>query len=131
MTVNFPGGGTVAQFWYNGFLITWNAGLRDLYFSAKNKYPNYEVWVIGTSMGGTLAGNAAAYISQMGYADPSMIKLVTFGQLRFGKADFISRFPSLVPYAYRVTHRADVVPHLIPTSAGYLHYAKEVNEFKI
>ena len=29
LTENFPSGGTVAKFWYNGFLIVWNAGLRD------------------------------------------------------------------------------------------------------
>lgn len=51
----------MANFWYNGFLIIWNGGIRDLYFAAKNKYPNYEVWVIGHSMGGNLAGNAAAW----------------------------------------------------------------------
>ena len=124
----FPGGGTIDKFYYNGFLTIWNAGIRDAYFAAKNKYPTYELWVAGTSMGGSLAGTAAPYISQMGYVNPSMLKLITNGMLRIGKADLISRFPTLVPYAYRITHRHDIVPHLIPTSAGYQHFGPEVRE---
>ena len=123
----FPGGGTIDKFYYNGFLTIWNAGIRDAYFAAKNKYPTYELWVVGTSMGGSLAGTAAAYISQMGYVNPSMLKLITNGMLRIGKTDLISRFPTLVPYAYRIVHRHDIVPHLIPLTAGYQHFGPEVS----
>jgi hypothetical protein len=125
-TTSFPGGGTVDYFYYNGFLTLWNNGMRDAFLSQKNKYPSYEVWVVGTSMGGSLAGMSAAYISQLGYVDPSVLKLMTFGQLRIGKADFIFRFPTLVPYSYRVTFHHDIVPHLIPLEAGYKHYGKEI-----
>lgn len=123
----FPGGGTVAKFWYNGFLILWNGGLRDAFFTAKNKYPTYELWVTGGSMGGCLASNAAAYISQMGFMDKSQIKMVSFGQTRVGDAVFAERYPNLVPYAYRVTHRNDIAPHLVPYEAGYRHFKNEVS----
>lgn len=116
----------MAKFWYNGFLIVWNAGLRDAFFAAKNKNPTYELWVTGFSMGGSMAGNAAAYISQMGYLKPAQIKLVTFGETRIGHPDFANRYPSLVPYAYRVTHNRDIVPHIIPTWGGYQHHQNEV-----
>src|SRR5690349_12785343 len=110
MTVTFPGGGTVAKFWYNGFLTIWNGGIRDAFFAAKNQNPTYELWVTGFSMGGSLAANAAGYISALGYMSPNDIKLITFGQPRIGHADIAARYPSLVPYMYRVTHRLDHVP---------------------
>lgn len=126
MTLSFPGGGTVSQFYYNGFLITWKSGLRDAFLSAKNTYPSYELWITGWSMGGSLASMAAPYISQMGYFDLNNIKMVSFSGLRIGHTDFADRYPSLVPYSYRVTHRNDVVPHLIPFDAGYRHQKNEV-----
>lgn len=78
-------------------------------------------------MGGCLASNAAAYISQMGFMDKSQIKMVSFGQTRVGDAVFAERYPNLVPYAYRVTHRNDIAPHLVPYEAGYRHFKNEVS----
>lgn len=125
-TVTFPGGGTVAKFWYNGFLSLWNGGLNDMFFSAKAANPTYELWVTGMSMGGSLASEAAAYISQLGYLDPSLIKMISFGQTRIGHKDFADRYPTLVPFAYRVTHNHDIVPHIIPYSQGYRHHKNEI-----
>lgn len=128
--MKFPGGGTVGQFYYSGFLTIWNAALRDALFSAKNANPSYELWVTGWSMGGSLAGIAAPYISQMSYFNPTNIKMVSFGELRIGYIDFAQRYPSLVPFAYRVVHRHDIVPHLIPLEAGYRHHGNEVTCIK-
>lgn len=128
ITTAFPGGGTVHKFWYNGFTTIWNGGLRDAFFKAKNKYPNYELWVTGFSMGGSLAALAAPYISQLGYFDKTQIKLVSFGEMRVGHADFADRFSDLVPFAYRVYHNRDMSAHVIPTSAGYKHHKNEVIE---
>jgi hypothetical protein len=125
ITVPFPGGGTVSKFWYNAFLVTWNGGLRDAFLSSKNAYANYELWVTGWSLGGSMAANAAGYISAIGLMKPSDIKLVTFGQPRIGLPDFASRYSSLVPYAYRVIHRTDYIPHT-PAYAGYEHFPTEV-----
>jgi hypothetical protein len=126
ITVTFPGGGTASKFWYDGFLTTWNAGLRDAFFAAKNQHSTYELWVIDWSMGGCLAANAAGFISALGYMPASDIKLVTFGQPRIGHSDLASRYPTLVPYTYRVTHRLDHVPHSPPNAAGYVHFKNEV-----
>uniref|UniRef100_A0A914DXY1 Fungal lipase-like domain-containing protein n=1 Tax=Acrobeloides nanus TaxID=290746 RepID=A0A914DXY1_9BILA len=115
------------QFYYNGFLVTWNGGLRDALLSAKNSNPTYELWVVGWSMGGSLSAIAAPYISQMGYYNAINIKLVTFGELRMGYMDFATRFPSLVSYSYRVVHKKDLYPHLIPYDAGYRHHVNEVS----
>ena len=78
-------------------------------------------------MGGALAGMVAPYISQMGYFPAANIKMVSFGELRIGHLDFAERYESLVPYAYRVVHRNDFVPHSIPLESGYRHHKNEVS----
>ena len=77
-------------------------------------------------MGGSMAAISAGYISQLGYMPASQIKLVTFGQPRIGFADLAARYPSLVPYTYRVTHHMDYVPHTPPMELGYVHFKSEV-----
>lgn len=77
-------------------------------------------------MGGSLAALAAPYVSQMGYFDKTQIKLIAFGEMRVGHADFADRMPNLVPFAYRAYHNRDMSAHIIPTSAGYMHYKNEV-----
>ena len=126
MTVAFPGGGTVSQFYFNAFQQVWKNGIRDAFFSAKNANPTYEVWVTGGSMGASMAAMSAAYISQMGYVSPNDIKMINFGELRIGHKDFADRYPTLVPYAYRIVHRNDIAPHAIPLTAGYSHHKNEV-----
>ena len=116
------------KWYYNAFTIIWNAGLRDALLTAKNTYPSYELWVTGLSLGGGLSSLAAPYISQMGYFDKYNIKLLNFGAMRVGKPDFVSRFPSLVPWAYRLVHRYDIVPHWFQ-NFGFINYAKEVDVF--
>ena len=73
-----------------------------------------------------MAALGAAYISQMGYFPPSGIKMINIGELRVGYKDFSDRYPSLVPYAYRIVHRNDAAPHAIPLTDGYYHHANEV-----
>jgi len=124
LTNNFPGGGTVDSFYYQGFLTMWNGGLSDAFFSAKNAYPTHELWVTGWSMGASLAALAAPYISALGYFNPPDIKLVTFEGLRVGYQDWATRMQTLVPWSYRLTHRNDAVPHLIP--APYVHHKTEI-----
>jgi predicted lipase len=126
ITTTFPGGGTVHKFYYNGLISMWNNGLRDAFFTAKNTYPTYELWVIGGSLGGALAAITSSYISQLGYMNPKDIKMFSFGEPRIGHMDFASRYASLVPWAYRVVHRNDEVPHAIPLTAGYRHHGNEV-----
>lgn len=127
-TVLFPGGGTVHKFYYDGFLTIWNGGLREAVFTSKNAYPTYDLWVTGASMGGSLSAMAAAYISQLGYYRPSRVKMISFGELRIGYMDFVERYENLVPYAYRVVHRNDAIPHRIPLEAGYRHHKNEVSK---
>uniref|UniRef100_A0A914PS13 Fungal lipase-like domain-containing protein n=1 Tax=Panagrolaimus davidi TaxID=227884 RepID=A0A914PS13_9BILA len=125
-TSPFPGGGTVSKFFYNAIMVLWNGGIKDAYLKAKNKNPNYEVWVTGGSMGGALSSLMAGYLVQMGYASSSAVKLMTFGEPRNEHNDLADRFPSLVPWAYRVVHRFDDIPHIVPTNMGYQHHKNEI-----
>lgn len=125
-TVPFPGGGTIHKFYYNGMLTLWNGGVRDAFFTAKNAYSTYELWVVGWSLGGALSATTAPYISYMGYFNSSKIKMVTFGEPRVGHIDFADRFANLVPFSYRVVHRNDIAPHLMPLTSGYSNHKNEV-----
>lgn len=116
----------MATFWYNGFLQVWNGGMKSAMLKARQAFPSYELWITGESMGGSLSANAAPYISLMGYYQPKDIKMISFGQTRIGDATFAQRYPTLVPYAYRIVHRYDVAPHIIPHHYGYRHHGSEV-----
>uniref|UniRef100_A0A914Y0P6 Fungal lipase-like domain-containing protein n=1 Tax=Panagrolaimus superbus TaxID=310955 RepID=A0A914Y0P6_9BILA len=50
--VPFPGGGNVSHYFYNAFLTVWNGGVKDDFYTFKNRYPNYEIWITGHSLGG-------------------------------------------------------------------------------
>lgn len=52
--------------------------------------------------------------------------MISFGELRIGYMDFATLYENLVPYAYRVVHRNDAIPHRIPLEAAYRHHKKEV-----
>ena len=125
--VDFPGGGKVSHYFYNAFLQVWNGGVKDDYLTYKNKYPDYEVWITGHSLGGVMASLGASHVSQMKFADPSKIKLMNFAGPHGGDQAWADRMPTLVPWAIRVVHRYDYVPH-IPENPNwqYTHHKIEI-----
>uniref|UniRef100_A0A7E4W356 Lipase_3 domain-containing protein n=1 Tax=Panagrellus redivivus TaxID=6233 RepID=A0A7E4W356_PANRE len=110
--VPFPGGGNVSHYFYNAFLSVWNRGMKDDFLRFKNKYPNYEVWVTGHSLGGVMADLGATHISALKFATPDKIKLLNFAGPHGGDQAWADRVPALVPWAYRVVHHWDYVPHI-------------------
>uniref|UniRef100_A0A7E4UQN3 Lipase_3 domain-containing protein n=1 Tax=Panagrellus redivivus TaxID=6233 RepID=A0A7E4UQN3_PANRE len=125
--VPFPGGGTVSHYFYNAFLSVWNGGMKDDAFRFKNKYPNFEVWVTGHSLGGAMASIAAAHISQLKLVSPDKIKMLSFASPMPVDEDWAARYPALVPWAYRVTHHWDLVPHLPLNPIWlYTHVGEEI-----
>ncbi|CAJ0939897.1 unnamed protein product, partial [Mesorhabditis belari] len=123
--LTFPGGAKVADFFYNAFLKLWNAGIKDDFFTLQQKYPDYEIWVTGHSLGGAMAGLCAGYLKQMGFADPSKIRLITYGEPRTGDAQYSTLLNSL-PYSYRVVHDNDWIPHVPFKNENYLHHGIEI-----
>ncbi|CAJ0597032.1 unnamed protein product [Cylicocyclus nassatus] len=96
------------------------------------KYPTYDIWITGHSLGGALASLAASYLLETGTAPRSKTKLITFGQPRTGDGIFAERLNNKIDYAFRVIHDNDMVPHIppnLPTLFGklrYHHHKKEV-----
>ncbi|PIO61477.1 triacylglycerol lipase [Teladorsagia circumcincta] len=122
----------------------WTAGMKEDFRALRVKYPEYEVWVTGHSLGGAMASLAASYIIAEEGVPSTSVKMVTFGQPRVGDYQYakvhdtqtVSWFgfhdilelvgeqalaapvtPKVryeIAYSFRVTHWRDMVPHLPP-----------------
>ncbi|KHJ75119.1 triacylglycerol lipase, partial [Oesophagostomum dentatum] len=77
--------------------------MADAFTSLKTKYPDYEVWVTGHSLGGSLASLAASFIVGHGYASSNTTKLVTFGQPRTGDDTYAGAYGAQVFYRENMT----------------------------
>ncbi|CAL2043935.1 unnamed protein product [Caenorhabditis brenneri] len=120
-------GGFVSEYFGDAFLKLWSAGIKDDFNSLLSKYPGYQVWVTGHSLGGALASLAASYIEFNKLVPTENLLLVTFGQPRTGDLNYTQSVDSSVENAYRVTHSHDPVPH-VPGKGhhGYYHHKSEV-----
>uniref|UniRef100_A0AC35EUN0 Fungal lipase-like domain-containing protein n=1 Tax=Panagrolaimus sp. PS1159 TaxID=55785 RepID=A0AC35EUN0_9BILA len=43
--------GKVAEYFYNSFSDIWNHGMKDDFYTLKNKYPGFSVFITGHSLG--------------------------------------------------------------------------------
>ncbi|KAI6185989.1 Lipase-3 domain-containing protein [Aphelenchoides besseyi] len=122
-----PVGGKVAEYFHDVFQNLWDSGVATDIKKMLDEYPNYEVWVTGHSLGGSVASIAATYILNTYNLENERIKLVTFGQPRTGDTDFAAGHNLRLPRSYRVTHRRDIVPHIPPEKfENYWHHESEV-----
>ena len=123
---SFIGGGHVNGYGLNGFNLLWTGGMKDAFLSLKNKYPTYQVWVLGHSLGAGLASIAASTLSATKLVSPDNLLLYTFGQPRVGDQAYADAVAKLVPEAYRIVHRFDLIPHLLTEGVmGYIHHKSE------
>uniref|UniRef100_A0A8R1DML9 Lipase_3 domain-containing protein n=1 Tax=Caenorhabditis japonica TaxID=281687 RepID=A0A8R1DML9_CAEJA len=120
-------GGKVDKYFSDAFNTLWTSGIKDDVNALIHKYPTYEIWVTGHSLGGSMASLAASYIVANKIQTGDKVKLVTFGQPRTGDADWAAAHDAQMAYSYRVTHNRDIVPH-VPTEGfeGYKHHKSEV-----
>uniref|UniRef100_A0A914QA11 Fungal lipase-like domain-containing protein n=1 Tax=Panagrolaimus davidi TaxID=227884 RepID=A0A914QA11_9BILA len=88
-------GGNVAEYFYNGFTDIWNHGMKNDFYQLKNKYPSYNILIVGHSLGGAMASIAAATIVSTGVVPASKVYLYTFGQPRTGNTDYAAAFNAL------------------------------------
>ncbi|CAD6187339.1 unnamed protein product [Caenorhabditis auriculariae] len=77
---------------------------------------NYTFLVTGHSLGGALASLTAFRIAFRGIS--TEVKVHTFGEPRVGDHSFASYFSMFVPYAFRIIHYTDPVPHLPPLNVA-------------
>ncbi|KAJ1368718.1 hypothetical protein KIN20_029976 [Parelaphostrongylus tenuis] len=95
-TSAWPFGGRVSKYFHDGFHKLWGAGMEEDYFFLKKAYPEYEIWITGHSLGGSLASLAAPFVVRSKSSSADEIKLVTFGQPRTGDLQFSNAHNSQV-----------------------------------
>ncbi|CAO4368590.1 unnamed protein product [Caenorhabditis nigoni] len=120
--------GNVFEYFYDAFLFQWNGGLSQDLRNLKYKYPDYEIWVTGHSMGGAIASIAASYIVKTGLYTSDKIKLVTLGQPRTGDYAFAQWHDATFPYSFRIVHHRDIAAHIPPMEGQdeLFHHRTEV-----
>ncbi|KAG8347147.1 putative Lipase (class 3) [Trypanosoma vivax] len=118
---------------YNAYM-----SLRDQVFTAVQelieKHQGRSLLVTGHSLGGALALFTAIDLALFfgGGARPhgTKIFLYTFGKPRVGNSAFVSWVHSVFRAngheSYRITHKADIVPHLPPRSLFFKHVPHEL-----
>ena len=119
-------------------------GLRESFLDLAAKYPSYDIWVTGHSLGGALASIAASEMIARGEIVADRVKLYTFGQPRTGDVTYAAAHDRIVscsvgcfidlfkvPTSYRITHESDIVPHMpCENCEDYFHHKSEVSELE-
>uniref|UniRef100_A0A0N4ZZX3 Ricin B-type lectin domain-containing protein n=1 Tax=Parastrongyloides trichosuri TaxID=131310 RepID=A0A0N4ZZX3_PARTI len=123
----FPSGGGVSRYFYDAWSLVWSSGLRDAFLTAKNKNPDYDVWVTGHSLGAAMASLSAANIGYHQYVPKDRLMSITFGEPRVGDVDYAKGYDAVVGYSYRVIHHRDPIPHVpFKNMMDYQHTKVEV-----
>lgn len=78
------------------------------------KYPNFDFYITGHSLGGAFATIAALHLSHMKIFPAEKLSLYTFGSPRVGNRAFALEVTASVKQSYRVVHSNDIVPHVPP-----------------
>lgn len=79
-----PIGGHVAAYFHDVFTHLWERGIGADVRALVAAYPEYEIWIVGHSLGGAVASIAGATILEELKVDNERIKIVTYGQPRTG-----------------------------------------------
>ncbi|CAA90544.1 Fungal lipase-type domain-containing protein [Caenorhabditis elegans] len=98
------------------FLDAMNQMWEDMVQPSIKNRQNYTFLITGHSLGGAMATLTAFRIAFRQFS--SRIKVHTFGEPRVGDTVFASYFTDMVPYAFRVVHNTDPIPHLPPLNVA-------------
>ncbi|WKY03305.1 hypothetical protein Q1695_004783 [Nippostrongylus brasiliensis] len=119
-------GGRISRYFSDAFSKIWSAGMNVDFHTLRSRHPDYEIWVTGHSLGGSVASLAASFLIGSHIANSSEIKLVTFGQPRTGDVKYSATHDAQMEYSFRVTHWRDIVPHIpFGPLGGYFHHRQE------
>ncbi|KAI1703696.1 lipase (class 3) domain-containing protein [Ditylenchus destructor] len=127
--VSSPIGGKVGAYYVNAFNKLWiNSSMGSDLLDLKNTFPDYELWITGHSLGGSLATLAAAHVVNDRRYSSTPLKLFTLGEPRTGDKDFAQAIYETFPpnSTYRITHSRDPVVHL--PSSSYRNYTHNIAE---
>ncbi|PIC39052.1 hypothetical protein B9Z55_010870 [Caenorhabditis nigoni] len=62
--------GNIFKVIYDSFMFLWNGGMQQDLRSLKYKYPGFELWINGHSLGGMLSWVASSYLVTSGLYKP-------------------------------------------------------------
>jgi hypothetical protein len=118
-----PGRGTVHQ----GFQLVYYAVRKNL-LAIVNKMGVgcTELMITGHSLGGALATLAMPDMLNQPFAANISPILYNIASPRVGHEDFQSYFDSHVNVSYRIVNQWDVVPHVPPSLAGFVHVGNQL-----
>ena len=102
--------GEVQNYWNRAFEKLWECMVAQVK-SLHAKYPHYQLWVTGHSLGGTIASMASTWLAYYNVAPRKDIILYTFGMPRVGNYDYALQHDRLVNNSWRVVNYDDLVPH--------------------
>ncbi|CAO4370610.1 unnamed protein product [Caenorhabditis nigoni] len=111
--------GKIFKIIQDSFMLLWNGGMQADLRYLKYKYPSFELWVNGHSLGSALAWAASAWIVNVGLYKPEDMKVVVMGAARISDYNFAVWHTQTFPYNFHILHRSDPVAHtptFLPTS---------------
>ena len=117
-----PGRGTVHQ----GFQQVYYAVRGSILAYLKANMDATELLVVGHSLGGALATLAIPDILNQFPEGAIAPILYTFASPRAGHNDFATFFNGRINVAWRTVNVWDVVPHVPPTLAAYVHVGQQL-----
>lgn len=104
---------------HRGFFDSYNSTVRKgvvtQITALVTKYPTYQVYVTGHSLGAAQAALCAIDLTAV--FNISTI-VYNYGEPRIGNKAFSTFYNSKVPNTYRIVHDNDIVPHLPPQLKG-------------
>ncbi|CAJ0577191.1 unnamed protein product, partial [Mesorhabditis spiculigera] len=120
------GAGTVDEYFYDGFNKLWTGGMKDDFLSLRSKYPSFDIYVTGHSLGGAMSTIAANYLVLTQNVPAASIKHMTFGEPRVGDQAFADDHDARFTYSFRVTNHNDVGPHIPPKFLSFQNHQTEI-----
>ncbi|KAJ1967577.1 hypothetical protein IWQ62_001769 [Dispira parvispora] len=107
---------------HTGFLEIYQTVADQVYDRATEslkEYPDYNLTIVGHSLGGALASLAAVDFTLRNKTLTEITNVVTFGKPRVGNEEYAAHYNSLHLNSTRVVNKEDLVPHLPPESFNY------------
>ncbi|CAI2348442.1 unnamed protein product [Caenorhabditis sp. 36 PRJEB53466] len=101
--------GKIFRVIYDSFMYLWNGGMSQDLRHLKYKYPNYELWVNGHSLGASLAYTASSYVVDIDLYKPDDMKVVVMGAARIGDYNFAAWHTATFEYNFHILHRYDPI----------------------
>jgi len=120
------------QYFYEKYVYYLRSALLRHIKEATQKYPNFDFFFVGHSLGGAFATLASLDVALSNYVDRDRLHLYTYGSPRVGDYNLAQKVVDSVGEIYRMTHRRDTVPHLPPCvsnlKGGCAAWPEHINE---